>query len=513
MLNHHVILKSQDATLIEVTQKVVSSVRGCRLSVLQGFDQCLAEIEDLNSALLLIHLDDLSQLERVAAITRHNAVVRRSVAVIVIAETHDGETAAALLRQGVADVLSRPLDLRRLNFLIDSLSLRARYSDDQTPAVASNSDESLSSSRAGWLYYGSRKTSTIVERIDRVAKTEATVLLTGETGTGKSRFGQLIHDASPRSSEPLLVVNCAALPPSLIESELFGHRKGAFSGAETDRDGRFAAAGKGTILLDDIDALPLEIQGKLLRVVDDRVFEPVGSNHSLPLRARIVAATNRNLAKEVEQGRFRADVYYRLNVIHFELPPVRERREDILPLFEGFLARIAARMQRPVPALSFGIRRLVQAYDWPGNIRQIRNAAEHALTLCRDNVVQLDDLPAELHAFAGSSGTISPHTGETSRETSVFSDSPSAGCSTPAREGDRSEDSAELSDVDSAIFPWARGLSSLARARVKGEIKRIIATLNRTGNNRSQAARELGISRVALYKKLHKYGLMSAVGK
>jgi DNA-binding NtrC family response regulator len=231
------------------------------------------------------------------------------------------------------------------------------------------------------------------EQIRRVIPQETTLLLTGETGTGKTRLARLIHDLSPRCAEPFLVVDCGSLSPGLIESEMFGHVKGAFTGADKDRLGKFAAAGRGTLLLDEVNSLPLPLQSKLLRAVDERIFEPVGSEHGQPLRARLIAATNAPLDQEAAAGRFRADLYYRLDVVGFFLPPLRDRRPCVALLAQRFLAEFAARNRPDVRGVAPAALAALQDYPWPGNLRELRNVVERAVALCPGPDVQLGDLP------------------------------------------------------------------------------------------------------------------------
>jgi len=220
-----------------------------------------------------------------------------------------------------------------------------------------------------------------------VAPTDATVLITGERGTGKELIATAIHRGSPRAEKRLVKVNCAAIPATLMESEFFGHAKGAFTGATEKREGRFSLADEGTIFLDEIGELPLDLQSKLLRVLQDGEFEAVGSSSTRKVDGRVVAATNRGLKAQVDKGCFREDLYYRWNVIPLEVPPLRERGEDILQLAETFVARYAQRFGRKVEALSEDAKRRLRAYHWPGNIRELQNVIERAVITARAGVL------------------------------------------------------------------------------------------------------------------------------
>lgn len=237
-------------------------------------------------------------------------------------------------------------------------------------------------------------------KIEAVAPASTSVLLLGESGTGKERVARAIHELSTRADHPLVTVNCAALPLNLLESELFGHEKGAFTGATQRRTGKFELADKGTIFLDEIGELPLDAQVKLLRVLQEREIERVGSATTVHIDVRIIAATNRNLEKEVAEGRFRLDLYYRLNVFPVELPPLRERKEDIESLANHFLQKFAKDMQRPAPGISAAALLSLQQYEWPGNIRQLEHVIERQLILTTGNEITHFDIPDNLKTTA-----------------------------------------------------------------------------------------------------------------
>jgi DNA-binding NtrC family response regulator len=301
----------------------------------------------------------------------------------------------------------------------------------------------------------------IVESLAIAASHDVTVLLDGETGTGKTFLARLIHDCSARAANRFLVVACGALAPNLIESEFFGHAKGAFTGADAAKLGKFAAVGQGTLLLDEIDVLGMEHQANLLRVIETGEYEPVGSNETQICVARIIAATNWNLEEAVGRGTFRRDLYYRLNVMPFHLPPLRERTQDIEPLVRGLVARFAAKFNKDIVRIHPDTIRTLSGYDWPGNIRQLENVVQQAVLL--------------------SSGT----------ELVVKNLSPIVQNRCP-----------------SVFVPRAEA-GALEQSRQSAERVSILRALETANYCRTRAARALGISRVTLYKKMRQYGLLA----
>jgi transcriptional regulator with GAF, ATPase, and Fis domain len=233
----------------------------------------------------------------------------------------------------------------------------------------------------------------VLELVQRVAPTGSTVLIQGETGTGKELVARAIHQNSPRAARPFVAINCAALTESLLESELFGHEKGAFTGAIAQKKGKIETAAGGTLFLDEISELAAGMQAKLLRVLQEREVEPVGGTRSIKVDVRVLAATNRNLEDQVRAGRFREDLFFRLNVVSITTPPLRERREDVLILAESFVAKVSAKYNVPVKALSSRAQALLTEYDWPGNVRELENAVERAVVLGDADEILPEDLP------------------------------------------------------------------------------------------------------------------------
>ncbi|HEY6128373.1 MAG TPA: sigma-54 dependent transcriptional regulator [Candidatus Acidoferrum sp.] len=236
---------------------------------------------------------------------------------------------------------------------------------------------------------------------EKVAPAPTTLLVTGESGSGKDHFARLVHELSPRRDAPFLKIDCTSLPPQLIESELFGHERGAFTGAVERKLGRFELGGKGTIVLDEIAALSPEAQGKLLRVLQERGFERLGGTETLRIEARLIALTNTDLQAAVAAGHFREDLFFRMSVLPITVPPLRERRADIVPAAEHFAASLSAIHNRPAVQFTESVRRVLAAYSWPGNLRELRNAIERAMVFSKSNELQPEDFPENIRAAAG----------------------------------------------------------------------------------------------------------------
>lgn len=311
----------------------------------------------------------------------------------------------------------------------------------------------------------------MLAELDVAARHDVTILLIGETGVGKTYLSRLIHEVSPRRHEPLVTVACGALPADLIESELFGHVKGAFTSAHADKEGKFIAARSGSMLLDEIDALGPEQQVKLLRVIETGEFEPVGSNHTQHCQARLVVASNLELQPLVEQGRFRPDLYYRLNMLKFTIPPLRQRKVDIVPLAQKFIRQFAQKHQIRVDDVDSQLLDALVNYPWPGNVRELEHVIQRAVIYSRDGMLKAAHLPS--HILSGSAG--------------------------PAN-----DPTVVLPSQSANLKPLERSLGGQI-ALTEREI--IEQTLFKNSFSRTKTAKELGISRVTLYNKMKRYGL------
>jgi len=309
--------------------------------------------------------------------------------VIVVTAYATPETAITAMKQGAYDYLTKPFKVDEINAVIErALEKRALVHENQQLRQQVEGRFQLAS-----LLGKSPRMQRVFELIRKVHSTRTTVLITGESGTGKELVARALHTEGSRADAPFVAVNCGAIPDELMESELFGHVKGAFTGAVNDKDGLFSRAHGGVLFLDEIGELSLNLQVKLLRALQERTVKPVGAVEDVPIDVRLVAATNRELEAEVERGSFRSDLYYRLNVIELRLPPLRHRSEDVPMLIEHFLRRFATEQGKPIDGLDRAAQKTLQEYDFPGNVRELENIIERAVTLAESPLIGVEDLP------------------------------------------------------------------------------------------------------------------------
>jgi len=378
------------------------------------------------------------------------------VPVIVLTAFGSLETATEAIRAGAFDFVTKPVERDLLAIAVER-ALRHRELQEKLLQL---SEEVERSRRLGDLLGESEPMRKLFDQIGRVADSEATILVSGESGTGKELVARALHEGSRRERGSLVSVNCAALPENLLESELFGHTRGAFSGAETARKGLFLKADGGTLYLDEISELPLSLQPKLLRALEERRVRPVGSDREVSFDARVIAATNRNLEGLVEEGEFRKDLYYRINVIELEVPRLRARGNDVLLLAQHFVGELAEKTGKDVVGLSERVAELLLSYDWPGNVRELRNAMERAVALTRTEQISLDELPESI----------------------------------------RQHRSKRL------ILDQGEGEELLPLGEV--EKRYILHALQALGGNKTLTAQALGCDRKTLYRKLGSYGIL-----
>jgi DNA-binding NtrC family response regulator len=344
---------------------------------------------DIDLVITDLKMPGLSGEELLKRVETHSP----GIPVIMLTGHGTVENAVEAMRNGAYDFLTKPLDLDRLSLLVKralstrELTLRHR-----------RLEEELSRQTPGKTMTGnSQAMRTVYDMISRAAPSKASVLITGESGVGKELVANALHELSSRKNGPLIKVHCAAFASSLLESELFGHEKGAFTGALSRRRGRFELADDGTLFLDEIGEIDPNIQIKLLRVLQEKKFERLGGEETIDVDVRIVAATNKDLKAEIEKGEFREDLYYRLNVVNITVPPLRERKDDLPLLIREFIAQSAAENGKPVTSIDEKARSILFHYDWPGNIRELKNCIESAIVMCRGPVITKSDLPPSLN--------------------------------------------------------------------------------------------------------------------
>jgi two-component system response regulator HydG len=324
-----------------------------------------------------------------------------TIPVIVVTGVNDVMSAVAAMRDGAQDYVTKPVDFDALTQAMERAFDTARLAAQRPSPLRRAKRRDIG--QLGRLIGKSEPMQRLYRLARQVASSKAVVLITGESGTGKGALAEAIHGASPRAGHAFVSVHAAALVDSLLESELFGHEKGAFTGADMRRSGRFEQSNGGTLFLDEIGEIPATTQVKLLRVLQERSFERVGGNESISVDVRLIAATSRDLAKEVQAGRFREDLYYRLNVVHLQMPPLRVRGDDISLLAEEFLGRFAEENAKTISGFSDRARERLKVHPWPGNVRELENAIERAVVMCEGPVIDEEHLPLEEAARTRSS--------------------------------------------------------------------------------------------------------------
>lgn len=450
-MTHSVLIVDDDDTLCRMLET------GLRASTHQARSATSAA-----AGLELLEQDDFDvvvtdvRMRRVDGVELCKRIVesRPDIPVIVMTAFGSMETAIEALRAGAYDFITKPFDLDTLR-----LAIKRAVEHRELSRKVQRLEEALrDSQQMGRLRGASRPIRQVFELVERVAPSDAAVLITGESGTGKELVARALHQRGGRSNGPFIAVNCAAMPETLLESELFGYAKGAFTDAKTDRPGLFRQAHGGTLFLDEIGDLPLGFQPKLLRALQERTVRPVGGDGEAPVDVRLVTATNRDLETAVEEGLFREDLYYRIHVIQIHVPPLRARGNDILMLAQHFVNHFSATSEKPVTGFAPAAAKMLLAYPWPGNVRELQNCVERAVTLCRYSEITVGDLPEKVR---------------NPKPFHVILDS---------------EDSGELLPMD--------------------EIERryVLRVFEATGRNKSLAAKILGFNRKTLYRKLRSYG-------
>lgn len=410
---------------------------------------------DYDCVLLDIRMPVLDGMEAFAKIRD----MKPNLPVIFLTAYGSSDLAIKAMKNGAYDYLTKPFDIEELKIKVKK-AIELKELTEKAPKLVNNKFLDYTKEE---IIGDSPKMQEVYKEIGKIAESDATVLIRGESGTGKELFAKAIHHHSNRKNKPFIVVNCAAIPENLLESELFGHEKGAFTDAYTRRIGKFELANDGTIFLDEIGDMSLNLQSKLLRVLQEKTFTRVGGNEIIYSNARIIAATNRNLEELVSKGEFREDLFFRLNVVTITLPPLRERKEDIKLLVDYFIAKYSTKYKKEVNGISKEAIDILLAYDWPGNVRELENAIARAVIVSSAPVILVDDLPLSLRQKV-------------------------------------------LSENNQEIVNSGENLT-LPQLIEKVEKEAILRALKVSKGNKTKAAQILGISRKSLFNKLRYYNI------
>ncbi|MBK1835141.1 sigma-54-dependent transcriptional regulator [Roseibacillus ishigakijimensis] len=441
----------------EITRRLLSLKArdfGFRTHCFATAEEGLAAIEDETRAILLdLGLPGMSGFELLEILAKRHP----GLPSVVLTAADGAQEAVRAMKLGAFDYLTKPFDPQEL---FECLHKAGRLREVQQENEALRESISTPTTSNATFVAEAPVSKDLVARARKVAGHDSTILLTGESGSGKGALARFLHQNSPRADAPFVTVSCPALPRELLESELFGHEKGAFTGALKRRIGKIESARGGTLFLDEIGDLPLDLQPKLLNVLQDREFQRIGGNDWISSDVRLVAATNIDFEEKIAAGEFREDLYYRLSVIPLELPPLRERPEDIPALAQRILQSLSSRRKGPALRLEAAALKALTGFRWPGNVRQLENTLERASAFCEANTIRLTDLPSAIQK--------------------------------PSPDADK-------------VANAPAGLAGLSLAQVEAEAIR--QTLSACGGNKSEAARRLGIAEKSVYNKMKKYGI------
>jgi len=447
-----ILVADDDRSMCELLQAGLAR-RGFEVSWRTDATAALAAISegDFDVIVTDLNMPGVNGLELCERVTAN----RPDVPVVVITAFGSLDTAVAAIRAGAYDFITKPFEMDGLRLTLDRAVQHHRLRDE-----VKRLRQAVTESRGfGEILANSPLMRRVLDLVNRAAESDATALITGESGTGKELVARALHQHSRRHDGPFVAVSCAAMPEALLESELFGHVRGAFTDARTPRTGLLLQANGGTLLLDEIGDMPLGLQPKLLRAIEDRRLRPLGENTERPFDVRLVCATNRDLEADIEENRFRADLFYRINVIHVELPPLRARDGDILPLAQHFVQHFSRAAAKPVTGVSTAAAERLLAYAWPGNVRELRNCIERAVALTRFEEIAVEDLPEKVQNY---------------RQSRVVVDL---------------DDTAHLASMEEV------------------ERRYILRVLEAAGGQRTKAAQILGLDRKTLYRKLERWGV------
>jgi len=477
--NHKILIVDDEANERTALSRILSNA-GYEVKTTESADKALSFMdESIDFVLTDLEMGDVSGMD----LLKHWKTKQPESEFLVITGHGSTQTAIEAIKAGAYHYMTKPIDIDALLVMLKNM-VRQREESRKVNELQKRLDDRFSLSN---IIGRSAAMQRVFELIRRSAQAFSTVLILGESGTGKELVAEAIHQNSPRRAGPFLAVNCAAMSPTLVESELFGHEKGAFTGAVERRVGRFEAAQGGTLFIDEIGDFDVSLQVKLLRALESRAVTPVGGNKEIKVDTRVLAATSRNIRDMMAKGQFREDLYYRLNVITIELPALRQRVEDIPLLVRRFMDRVNEQNGKQITAIQPAVVDTLQRYDWPGNVRELLNIIERMMVLSDKTVIELDDLPAYVrdeprHAGAPAA-TVSP-----------------AGAAPPDVSPPRAPAAASATPAAARNLSLDAALATMTLEEI--ETRAIAAAMARFNNNRTRAARALGISVRTLQRKL-----------